>query len=239
MDYLKLLERKPLTREQQWIKQEVLKYKEGAISFESLHALIQTTTHKETSKTAVDYHFFIPEGHLDTYIRWMFEKTEEEWQEFEYRNRIYGIQRKYDAKVYIKKQAVAELKIFPVEVLNSYLIFFTVNSMLKMMRLLIAAGADVNYRGNISSHKEISYEDGWTPLCKAVNYGLLASARLLLQSGADVNLKGHNGKCPLVAAYDCHYSTKRQKVGKLLLEYQPHIPDDYDEIKEWILELER
>ncbi len=220
------------------IKKEVLRYKEGVISFEDLHEHIKKTTHKETSKNAMDYHFYIPEGHLDTYIRWMFEKPDGEWQEFEYQNNIFGIQRKYDAKVYNKKQAVAELKTFPIEVLNSYLLFFTVNSMLKMMRLLIAAGADVNYRGRISSQVQVSHEEGWTPLCKAVNYGLLASAKLLLQSGADVNLKGNNGKFPLIAAYDCCYYTKRQKVGKLLLEYRSHIPDTPDYLKEWILELE-
>lgn len=62
------------------------------------------------------------------------------------------------------------------------------NELMKILNMLIAAGADVN-RGNAN---------GVTPLHEAVVHDLLSIAEVLIKAGANVNLKNRNEQTPLV-----------------------------------------
>lgn len=60
-------------------------------------------------------------------------------------------------------------------------------AVLKMARILLSAGAEVNAR----------QAGGWTPLHQAATHRLADLVRLLLAHGADVNAKADNGKTPI------------------------------------------
>jgi ankyrin repeat protein len=64
------------------------------------------------------------------------------------------------------------------------------NGHTEMMRLLIAAGADINH----------SVESGGTALFLVADKGLEATARALIDAGADVNKADNHGQTPLDAA---------------------------------------
>ena len=103
----------------------------------------------------------------------------------------------------------------------------------ELVRLLLASGADVNLKGEISLHiaaekgykeiagllldngAEVNARDGGgeTPLHKAASYGPREVVSLLLANGAEVNAKDLAGRAPLHEAAMC----KRIDIAAMLL----------------------
>ena len=70
----------------------------------------------------------------------------------------------------------------------------------QIVRLLIAAGADINY----------ATDNGHTTLCYAASVGFEATARVLIDAGADVNKAENRGLTPLdVASIGKHDAVAR------------------------------
>ena len=88
------------------------------------------------------------------------------------------------------QQQLREMGITPSRY-NQALCDATDNRKNDLIRLLIAAGADVNYQGS----------DGWTPLTNCCLYGNAEGLRLLLAApGIDVNKPNSNGATPIQVA---------------------------------------
>ena len=72
-----------------------------------------------------------------------------------------------------------------------------------IVKTLIEAGADVDFRADVGSHAE-----GKTPLYLAAEHGATLAVIELLKAGADVDIASDEGKTPLLIAaewgkYDC------------------------------------
>ena len=68
-----------------------------------------------------------------------------------------------------------------------------------MVKLLLAAGADVNARNS-------DVLNGFTPLLAALNQGYAGAAKLLINVGADVNARTKSGETALMLARQKGYT---------------------------------
>jgi ankyrin repeat protein len=91
---------------------------------------------------------------------------------------------------------------------------------LEVVRLLIAAGADVNGVGHRPDH--------WTPLFNAASRGQAEIARMLLAYGARVDAKDNIGNTPLAFAADNH-----AEVAEILLAAGANVNDRREPLDGW------
>jgi len=77
------------------------------------------------------------------------------------------------------------------------------DNQLKIAKLLIENGADVNYKEEmLVDSKGNLFGEAWTPLTKAIKSEQYYLVKFLIENGADVNLANGNGQTPLTTAVD-------------------------------------
>jgi len=89
-----------------------------------------------------------------------------------------------------QEQILAEINHMSQEEKDKRLISVAENNNIKLVELLLQAGADINAKNNY----------GWTALMWASKYGYKDVVKLLIKAGADINAKTYSGWTALISA---------------------------------------